>query len=38
MIVMGTHGRTWLSKLFLGSVAGRVVSLAACPVLTVRGT
>jgi universal stress protein A len=37
MIVMGTHGRTGVSKLFLGSVAGRVVSLASCPVLTVRG-
>jgi universal stress protein A len=37
MIVMGTHGRTGMSKLFLGSVAGRVVSAAPCPVLTVRG-
>ena len=37
MIVIGTHGRTGLSKLFLGSVAGRVVSTATCPVLTVRG-
>ena len=37
MIVMGTHGRTGVSKFFLGSVAGRVVSLARCPVLTVRG-
>jgi nucleotide-binding universal stress UspA family protein len=37
MIVIGTHGRTGLSKLFLGSVAGRVVSAASCPVLTVRG-
>lgn len=37
MIVIGTHGRTGLSKLFLGSVAGRVVSSATCPVLTVRG-
>jgi nucleotide-binding universal stress UspA family protein len=37
MIVIGTHGRTGLSKLFLGSVAGRVVSTAPCPVLTVRG-
>jgi nucleotide-binding universal stress UspA family protein len=36
MIVMGTHGRTGVSKLFLGSVAGRVVSLSSCPVLTVR--
>ena len=38
MIVIGTHGRTGLARLFLGSVAGRVVSSARCPVLTVRGT
>ena len=37
MIVMGTHGRTGLAKLFLGSVAERVVASASCPVLTVRG-
>ena len=37
LIVIGTHGRTGLAKLFLGSVAGRVVSAAHCPVLTVRG-
>ena len=37
MIVIGTHGRTGLAKLFLGSVAGRVVSAAKCPVMTVRG-
>ena len=37
MIVVGTHGRTGLSKLFMGSVAGRVVSTAHCPVVTVRG-
>jgi nucleotide-binding universal stress UspA family protein len=37
MIVIGTHGRTGLSKLFLGSIAGKVVSLATCPVMTVRG-
>ena len=37
MIVIGTHGRTGLAKLFLGSVAGRVVAAARCPVLTVRG-
>jgi nucleotide-binding universal stress UspA family protein len=37
MIVMGTHGRTGLAKLFLGSVAERVVGSAPCPVLTVRG-
>lgn len=38
LVVIGTHGRTGLAKLFLGSVAGRVVSTAPCPVLTVRGT
>jgi universal stress protein A len=37
LIVLGTHGRTGLAKLFLGSVAERVVSAALCPVLTVRG-
>ena len=37
MIVIGTHGRTGLSKLLMGSVAGKVISLATCPVLTVRG-
>ena len=37
MVVIGTHGRTGLSKLFMGSVAGKVVSLASCPVVTVRG-
>ena len=36
MIVMGTHGRTGLAKLFLGSVAERVVGGAPCPVMTVR--
>ena len=37
LIVIGTHGRTGLAKLFLGSVASRVVAGASCPVLTVRG-
>jgi nucleotide-binding universal stress UspA family protein len=37
LIVIGTHGRTGLAKLFLGSVASRVVTAAPCPVLTVRG-
>jgi universal stress protein A len=36
LIVMGTHGRGGLAKLFLGSVAERVVATARCPVLTVR--
>jgi nucleotide-binding universal stress UspA family protein len=36
LIVLGTHGRTGLGRVFLGSVAARVVTLASCPVLTVR--
>ncbi len=36
LIVLGTHGRTGLGRVFLGSVAARVITLAPCPVLTVR--
>jgi len=36
LIVIGTHGRTGLNRLLLGSVAERVVREARCPVLTVR--
>ena len=36
LIVMGTHGRTGLQHVLLGSVAEKVVRLAPCPVLTVR--
>ncbi len=36
LIVMGTHGRSGLAHVLLGSVAERVVQKAACPVLTVR--
>jgi nucleotide-binding universal stress UspA family protein len=38
LIVIGTHGRTGLAKFVLGSVAGRVLATAPCPVLTVRGS
>jgi nucleotide-binding universal stress UspA family protein len=38
MIVMGTHGRTGMQHLLLGSVAEKVVRLAVCPVLTVRSS
>lgn len=36
MIVMGTHGRRGIPRLFLGSVARRVAREAGCPVLTTR--
>jgi nucleotide-binding universal stress UspA family protein len=36
-IVMGTHGRGGLDRMLLGSVADRVIRLAPCPVMTVRG-
>ena len=36
LVVMGTHGRTGLAHLLMGSVAEQVVRTAPCPVLTVR--
>ena len=36
MIVMGSHGRTGLSRLLLGSVAERTLRYATCPVLIVK--
>lgn len=36
MIVVGTHGRTGLSHLLMGSVAEKVIREAPCPVLCVR--
>jgi nucleotide-binding universal stress UspA family protein len=36
LIVIGTHGRTGLIRLALGSVAERVVREAPCPVLVIR--
>lgn len=36
LIAMGTHGRTGLAHVFLGSTAERVIHRAPCPVLTVR--
>lgn len=38
LIVMGTHGRTGLRHVVLGSVAERVVRTALCPVITVKAT
>lgn len=36
VIVMGTHGRTGIMQVLLGSVAERVARHASCPVLLVR--
>lgn len=36
MIVLGTHGRTGLTRLLLGSVAEHVIRQATCPVLTFK--
>ncbi|MFQ5418020.1 MAG: universal stress protein [Myxococcota bacterium] len=36
LVVIGTHGRSGLKHLLLGSIAERVVQKAPCPVLTVH--
>jgi nucleotide-binding universal stress UspA family protein len=36
LIVMGTHGRSGMAHLLMGSVAESVVRTAPCPVMTVR--
>ncbi len=36
IIVMGSHGRTGIGKVFIGSVTERVISRAHCPVLVVK--
>jgi len=38
MIVLGTHGRTGVTRLLMGSVAEAVVRRAPCPVLVYRET
>jgi nucleotide-binding universal stress UspA family protein len=36
LIIMGSHGKRGLRRLLMGSVAERVIGLAACPVLVVK--
>jgi nucleotide-binding universal stress UspA family protein/uncharacterized membrane protein YfcA len=36
LIVVGTHGRTGLDRLLMGSIAERVIGFADCPVLAVK--
>lgn len=38
LIVVGSHGRTGLSRFLLGSVSSRVVSHAACSVLVIKAS
>jgi nucleotide-binding universal stress UspA family protein len=37
MIVLGSHGRTGLRRLLMGSVTEKVIGYAPCPVLVVKG-
>jgi nucleotide-binding universal stress UspA family protein len=37
LIVMGSHGRSGIKRLLMGSVAEKVVRRATCPVLVVKG-
>jgi nucleotide-binding universal stress UspA family protein len=37
LIIMGSHGRTGLKRLLMGSVTERVIGQAPCPVLVVKG-
>lgn len=36
LVVIATHGRTGIARVFLGSVAEAIVRKATCPVLTIR--
>lgn len=36
LIVVGTHGHSWISHVLIGSVTEKLVRLAKCPVLTVH--
>jgi nucleotide-binding universal stress UspA family protein len=38
MIILGTHGRTGMTRLLMGSVAEAIVRRAPCPVLVYRET
>ena len=37
VIVMGSHGRTGVKRLLMGSVTEKVIGYSACPVLVIRG-
>jgi len=35
-VVAGTHGRTGIARLLMGSVAAQVIGTSPCPVMTIR--
>jgi nucleotide-binding universal stress UspA family protein len=37
LVVIGTHARTGITEMLLGSVAHQVITCAPCPVVTLRG-
>jgi nucleotide-binding universal stress UspA family protein len=37
VIIMGSHGRTGLARVLMGSVTEKVIGYASCPVLVVKG-
>lgn len=36
LVVIGTHGRTGMARLLMGSVAAQVIGTCPCPVMTIR--
>ena len=36
LLVAGTHGRTGIARLLMGSVAAQVIGTSPCPVMTIR--
>ena len=38
MIIMGTHGRTGIAHLIIGSIAEKIVRASTIPVMTVRAS
>jgi nucleotide-binding universal stress UspA family protein len=37
LIVLGTHGRTGVGRLIMGSIAEQIIRKAPCPVMSVKG-
>jgi hypothetical protein len=37
LIILGSHGRTGIERLLMGSVAERVIVMSSCAVMVVKG-